>query len=56
MKSTKEIVSDFFDTFEANLGWEAMLAPDLYFSSPMDETNSKDAFSGQILNERKLVD
>lgn len=55
MKSTKEIALEFFDTFATNQGWEAMLTADLAFHSPMDETNSKDAFIRLDKQFRQLV-
>lgn len=55
MKTTKDIVLEFFGTFATDEGWEPMLAKDMVFSSPMDETNSKEKFIPLDKQFRQLV-
>ena len=55
MKSTKDIVLEFFGTFSTDEGWESMLAADMVFSSPMDTTSNKGAFIPLDKQFRKLV-
>ncbi len=55
MKSTKDIILEFFGTFTTDEGWEPMLAADMTFGSPMDETNSKEEFIPLDKQFRQLV-
>ena len=55
MKSTKDIVLNFFSTFGTDKDWESMLATNMTFRSPMDETNSKTDFIPLDKQFRHLV-
>lgn len=44
MKTTKDVVLEYFDSFAKNSGWENLLTNDISFHSPTGEVKGKDAF------------
>ena len=55
MKSTKQIVIAFFETFGTSMDWQSLIADDINFSSPMDEVAGKDPFVQLDIPFRQLV-
>jgi len=52
MKTTKDVVLEYFDAFAKNSGWENLLTNDIAFNSPTGEVKGKDAFA-QMTNQFK---
>jgi ketosteroid isomerase-like protein len=52
MKTTKDVVLEYFEAFAKNNGWENLLTEDITFNSPTGEVKGKDAFV-QMTNQFK---
>jgi len=52
MKTTKDVVLEYFEAFAKDSGWEDLLTDDISFNSPTGEVTGKDAFI-QMTNQFK---
>ncbi|MBI1342423.1 MAG: hypothetical protein GC171_05750 [Terrimonas sp.] len=52
MKTTKDVVLEYFAAFATNGGWENLLTDDITFNSPTGEVKGKEAFV-QMTNQFK---
>ena len=44
MKTTKDVVLDYYSAFDKKSGWDKMITDDVIFSSPTGDIKGKDAF------------